>query len=419
MSGPTAERAATRSSSAAGTTRLVTAAYLAKAGRRIARPRAARTASAARPRPPSCGGRPRAAAGAHRRAAPAVGRQGSRPPVARPAPRRAGRPRLRAAARTAGAITLWADQARTVAGLRALVEPTTPTPTRSSTGSSARSAGSSPSSPPRRRPTSRRPGSATRSTGLKLGRTFRGLGKRRLPHDPARPADGGRRLRRRGVRDRRPAGRDRLARRPLLVRRAVVGRLDGDPARRRRGQRRRRGRPDRLRDRRPGRPVGGARRGGAGGRRRDPLRRRGRRDHLARQPRHRRRARLGRGDRARAVVVSGLDPEADRSSSSPTRSTLGPSHALAGRQLSGRRASWPRSTSSLDRLPRFTAAAGDDEQLPARPDPRRRPGSTRSSGPSTRRSTAACRDDAGPRGDDPVARRSVARRRGAGRHARR
>ena len=37
--------------------------------------------------------------------------------------------------------------------------------------------------------------------------------------------------------------------------------------------------------------------------------------------------------------------------------------ALAGRQLSARPASSPRSISSLDRLPAFTAAAGADEQL--------------------------------------------------------
>ena len=58
----------------------------------------------------------------------------------------------------------------------------------------------------------------------------------------ARPADGRRRLRRRGVRDRRAPGRDRLARRPVHRDGPVVGGHDRGPARRLGRQRRRRGR---------------------------------------------------------------------------------------------------------------------------------------------------------------------------------
>ena len=115
---------------------------------------------------------------------------------------------------------------------------------------------------------------------------------------------------------------------------------------------------------------------------------------------------------AARAVVSGLDPKRTLVELvDPV--TLGPS--LAGAPATtGRRASSPRSTSSLDRLPRFPAAAGDDEALlrgrivvaPGIDAMERafdavevRPGVGR----------------ADPRGDDPVARGPVARRGRAGR----
>ena len=73
-------------------------------------------------------------------------------------------------------------------------------------------------------------------------------------------------------------------------------------------QRRRRGRPDRLRPRRAGCAQRGARGGGAGRRRGDPDGRRRGHDHLARRPGDGRRAGRWRGDRG-AVVVAGIDPK--------------------------------------------------------------------------------------------------------------
>ena len=112
---------------------------------------------------------------------------------------------------------------------------------RASTGRSARSAGSSPTSATRRRRTSRRPGFGDALAGLRLGRAFRGLGKRDGRTILRVLADGGRRLRRRVVRDRRRSGR------PLAwrgVRYTAMGPWSAGTtagAARRRGRQRRRG----------------------------------------------------------------------------------------------------------------------------------------------------------------------------------
>ena len=220
-----------RSSSAAGTTRSSPRRISRGPGERVARPGAARSRRR-RGRDRRARRRPRAAARRHGRAAPAVGRQGSRPALARPAAGRAGRPGLRAAARRPGDHALGRPgpdrrrpprvvrpRRRRVPGLRPARPVARPVPRRA-----------------------RRRDAAGHQVARDRRRAHRAEARpdvprprqARRPHDPAGPADGRRGLRRRGVRDRRPAGRDRLARRPLLVPRAVVGRLDGDPARRRR-----------------------------------------------------------------------------------------------------------------------------------------------------------------------------------------
>ena len=184
------------------------------------------------------------------------------------------------------------------------------TSTPASTASSARSAGSSASWRRGRRRTSSRRASVTRSPGSSSAATFRGPGPARRPDDHPGPADGGRRLRRRVVRDRRAPGRHRLAGRPVHVDGPVVGRDDRRAARRFGRQRRRGGRPDGLRPGRAGRAGRRARGRRPCRRRRDPNRRRGR----SRSPRASGRATgvvlAGGEEITAAAVVAGIDPEA-------------------------------------------------------------------------------------------------------------
>ena len=103
---------------------------------------------------------------------------------------------------------------------------------------------------------------------LQTGRRFRATGQaRRIPASPL-DADGGRRLRRRMVRDRPAAGGDRLARHTRRLSRAVVGRNGGSPAARRRARSAARRRRD-HRARRAGRARVGARQRGRSRRRAD------------------------------------------------------------------------------------------------------------------------------------------------------
>ena len=182
--------------------------------------------------------------------------------------------------------------------------------------------------------------------------------------------------------DARPGG-DRLARRPVLVR---SGR--GRPARRRSCSATRAGNDGGaagqtvFADRRARAPVGGAGGGGAGRRRRDPLRRGGRGDHLPRRPRRRAsRWRPARRSRA-ATVVSGLDPK---------RTLVGARRPgrRSGRRCAGGPATTGRRASSQGQPRRRPAAAvhGRRRRRRARcsaAGSSSRPGSTRSSGRSTR-----------------------------------
>ena len=169
------------------------------------------------------------------------------------------------------------------------------------------------------------------------------------------------------------AGGARLARRPVLVPRAVVGR-------------------DRPRSCSATRPATTAARPArpcsrSAGRARSPTRWRPRSGRpaarsaaarevvaitVARQPRHRRRARRPARRSRRPTVVSGLDPKRTLVDLvDPV--TLGPSMRWRAGNYpdAGRRSR--RSTSSLDRLPRFPAARRR-RPAPPRPDPGRRRG---------------------------------------------
>ena len=264
------------------------------------------------------------------------------------------------------AVTLWADLGRIGRRAARLVRATTRPRSSSSTGASAPLAASWPTSATRRRPRSRTPGFGDALLGLRLGPRVPRPRQARRPDDPARARDGGRRLRRGVVRDRRRSAR------PLAwrgVRYTAMGPVvrghDRGAARRRRRQRRRgRGR-DGLRQ---GRPVGarrGARGGGAGGRAR--------------------RSGPARGSRTSSTVdgvATGVVLEGGEEIAAPASSSgIDPKRLLTGARRpgdrSGRRCAggpatsarpgrWPRSTSSLDGLPDFPAAAGDARLLRGR-----------------------------------------------------
>ena len=256
----------------AGHNGLTAAAYMARAGLARPRPRGARRSSAA-PRSP----RTWAAPGCRRSPTPwgGSGRPSSReldlakhglalvaPEVRVFAPQPDGR-----------AVTLYADLARSVDALRAVlrgrrhllrrVRPARPV------------AVEVPRGPRRRGPAGHQgAGLRRRAPGPPPRARVPRPGQARRAHDPARPRDGGRGLRGRVVRERADPRDGRLARRPLhgdgpLVR----GHHAGAPRRRRRQRRRGRGR-DGLRQGRPVRPVRCAGLGRARGRRRDPHRRR-------------------------------------------------------------------------------------------------------------------------------------------------
>ena len=148
------------------------------------------------------------------------------------------------------------------------------------------------------------------------------------------------------------------------------------------------------------------------GRRRDPHRRRGRRDHVGRRPRDRRRAGVGRGDQ-RAGRRRRHRPEADPDASWPTRSRSARA-CSGGPATSGRPGTVGQGQPRPRGLPAVHRGAATTRALDPRPDRWSRPGSTRWSGRTMRPSTAGPSDAPDPRGDDPVAGRPVAgRRRGA------
>ena len=376
-----------------------------------ARPRAARPRRR-RGRDVRAGRGPGPAAGPHGRPAAAVGR---------PRPRPASRTACGSSRRTSAssrpqpdgrAVTLWADQARTVDGAPRLVAARCRRATRTSTGSSARSAGSSARSPSQTPPDIHAPGLGDALDRAEARADVPRPRQARRPHDPAGPADGRRRLRRRGVRDRRGPGRDRLARRPVLLARAVVGRAPTAVLLVRLGrQRRRRGRPDGLRRGRARRAGRGARRGGAGRRRGDPLRRRGRgRSRRATAGSPASRSRPGEEIAASTVVVRPR-PEADARRARATRSRSG-RRCCGGPATTGRRASWRRSTSSSPGCRGSPAAGGDDETL-LRGRIVVAPGIDAIERAFDAAKYGRVSESLGARGDDPVARRPVARRRRA------
>ncbi len=179
----------------------------------------------------------------------------------------------------------------------------------------------------------------------KLGRAFRGLGRRRRPDDPAGPADGRRRLRGRVVRGRRSSGRRSpgaasryTAMGPWSAGTTAVlladsagndGGAAGETVFARGG---------------PG-ALSAALVGATRGRRRDPDRRRGRRHHRARRPGRPASSSPSGEEIAARAVVAAVDPK--RAPDRPRR----PGRARAvpragGPATSGRRARSPRSTSS-------------------------------------------------------------------------
>ena len=234
-----------------------------------------------------------------------------------------------------------------------------------------------------------RPGLGDALAGLRLGRTFRGLGKHDAPDDPAGPADGRRRLRGRGLRDRRRCGRrspgaasSYCALGPWSAGTAAVllARLGG--------QRRRRGRRDGLRPGRPGRARRGAGGGGAGGGCRDP----------DAAPRSRRSRRATGGRPASSLAVGEEIDGPRRRLRRSTRS--GRSTGLVDPSRSGRASAGEPATSgrpgvvakvnlALAAPARASRPPADDARSAApRPDRRRARASTPWSGPSTPRSTA-------------------------------
>ena len=274
--------AGTRSSSAAATTGWSRPRYLARAGLATLVWSAA-SASAAPPTRPSSRPGARVPTLAH-----TVGRL--RPSVVRDLGLREHGLRLVApeiarlrAAPDGAAIALWRDPARTADGLR---RRSRPTPRRSRVRRRVRSLGRVPRRPRRQTPPdSGRPAAAMRCCALRLGpRVPRPRPRRRparscasLPMAVADFVDDT--FETDAVR-----GGHRLARRPVHGDGAAVGRHDQGAARRLGRQRRRRGRRDGLRPRRPGALADctGRRRPGRG--RRDPHRRRGRAVSSERRP---------------------------------------------------------------------------------------------------------------------------------------
>ena len=232
------------------------------------------------------------------------------------------------------------------------------------------------------------PGLADALAGLKLGRTFRGLGPARRPDDHPRPADGRRRLRGRIVRDRRAPGGDRLARHPVHRDGPVVGRHDRGAARRFGRQRRGRGRPDGVRAGRAGRA--GRRRSSAAAREAGVEIRTGA-EVVAITSRDGRATGvvLADGDELSArAVVAGIDPK--RTLTRARRPGRDRAQPAAGEPAtSGRRARSSKVNLALSALPSFAAAAGDPRLLRGRiviaPGHRRH-----GTGPRRRPSTAGC-----------------------------
>ena len=160
------------------------------------------------------------------------------------------------------------------------------------------------------------------------------------PGPAARPADGRRGLRRRGIRARRRPGDGRRPGRPVHRPRRVVDGHDRDAPGGLRRQRRRRRRPG---GRRPRRARGGQRRPrrrGARLRGRAADRRRGRGRHHGRRAGHRRRPRLA-GRRSRRRSSPRASTRSGRSSGSSARSTWARTCA-GGPATSASRGRWPR-----------------------------------------------------------------------------
>ena len=221
----------------------------------------------------------------------------------------------------------------------------------------------------------------------------------------ARPADGRRRLRGRGIRDRRAAGRARLAGRRVHRDGPVVGEHRCGPARRFGRQRRRCRRAHRLRRGRSGRADHRAGRCGARRRRRDPDGRRSCRGPLARRPGDRCRAGGWRRDRgARRGQRDRSEADADRS--------RGPGCGRADVALARRQ--HPDARYGLEGQPRAVGPADVPRGVRERraPPPRadRRGDRHRRDGAGIRRRQVRRPPRAAhPRGHDPVAGRPVPR----------
>ena len=326
-----------------------------------------------------------------------------------------GCPRRSRRSPTAAAITLWGDPARTAEGLRASVRARRRRVRRVRPAGAVDRPASWPTSAPRRRPTSSRRRSTTPSPGSGSGGASAVSASATAASRPAGPADGRRRLRRRGVRDRRAAGGHRRARRPVHGDGPVVGRDRGGPPHRLGRQRRRRGRADRRSPAaaRARWPTRWRRRRGRPAARSAPAPRSSSVAH-GRRPRDGRRRCLGRGDRA-----------PDRRRPAPIRSGRSCRPAGPGGR-SGRRLRWRagnirhagRRGEGQPGARRAAAVRGG--RRATRPRRASRAGS--SSRPASTTSSAARRGEVRPHlaravsgGDDPVAGRPGPGRRRAGR----
>ena len=269
---------------------------------------------------------------------------------------------------------------------------------------------------PRRRGAARDPGARLRRRAARAAARARvpRPGQDRRPHDPARPRDGRRRLRGRVVHLRAAARDARLARRPVHGDGPVVGGHDGGPAGRLRGQRRWcRGR-DGVREGRPVRPGRCAGVGRPGRGRRDPDLGAGRGGDDRRWRRDRRGARVGRGDPRAGDRVRARPQAAAHGADRPRHArTVAP---LAGRQhpdAGDAGQGQPRA-----RRPARVPRGGRRRPAAARPDPGGDDVDRRGRARVRRLQVRPRLREPGPRGDDPVARRPVARRRREGRDAR-